>query len=203
MASQLNLNDQLTAGQQLTSPAGYCTLIMQNNDDLVLLGGSGQQTRVLWHSITVTVPSIGQQAYVWMQNDGNLCIYNPAISSHAQWASNTWQPQVTSGYAQVTDAGQLEVIVNGQITASFPGQGSKPTLIFGQCAWCPDDNNCQTVRDYYSGLHYCVGWGDFKEGDWVQFSFSRVHREGCCDVPDTPVGGSLASWAPPAAAAIR
>jgi hypothetical protein len=80
MTNRLNPNETLAVGNSLTSQDGRFTLIMQQDNNLVLyMAGAGP----LWASNTVG--SNGTRAI--MQDDGNLVIYDP--NGHPVWASNT------------------------------------------------------------------------------------------------------------------
>jgi LasA protease len=74
----------LCANQQLTSPSGQYSLVMQQDGNLVLYSERFSPTRALWSSGTFNNPGV----YVAMQGDGNLVVYG--TSGRALWNSGTF-----------------------------------------------------------------------------------------------------------------
>lgn len=66
----------------------YCNAAMQTDGNFVVYNG----TRALWESHTWGHPG----AYVEMQNDRNLVVYDQ--NRRALWASNTWLPPAQACY---------------------------------------------------------------------------------------------------------
>lgn len=74
-------------------------------------------------------------------------------------------------------------------------------IVYGQCVWCPDTDNCTTVEDYFApGTYICVSSPSWAEGDYVQFTFKRVKRNACCissNPPNTAIAENWEPWTPP------
>ena len=105
--SRLAQTTFLRSDQFLTSPNGEYQLIMQSDGNLVQYF----HKRALWNSGTYGNPG----AYVAMQADGNLVVYNP--SGHWLWAS--WSlGRANAGYSlQVQGDGNLVIYTaSGQAT---------------------------------------------------------------------------------------
>ena len=97
MSDRLNSGQDLTAGQNLTSPNGSYQLCMQGEGNLVLYRIEQGAGTPLWatndmHPIPHPIPQ-PPPCVCAMQGDGNLVLYD----GHAQpyWASNTFTPNVT------------------------------------------------------------------------------------------------------------
>ena len=78
--STLSAGQVLQPGQDLVSPGGQYTLVMQDDGNLVTYGNGC----VIWASNTA---GVGSSDYLVMQDDGNLVIYTSA--GKPVWASNT------------------------------------------------------------------------------------------------------------------
>ena len=96
----LKSGGRLNAGEQLTSPDGDLELKMQSDGNFVLYWTPGKN-KVLWASNTAGKPG----AYVCMQVDGNLVVYN--TGGKPLWASNTVNNP--GAYAFVQDDGNFIV----------------------------------------------------------------------------------------------
>jgi len=99
----LNANQKMVAGDNLLSSAGYYSLAMQADGNLVIYELVGGGARPKW-----STGGAGANAYVAMQNDGNLALYKS--NNTWSWTSKTGSRAVDSRYKLVLqDTGELDI----------------------------------------------------------------------------------------------
>jgi surface antigen len=116
--STLSAGQQLRAGQDLVSPGGQYTLVMQDDGNLVTYGNGC----VIWASNTA---GVGSSDYLVMQDDGNLVIYTSA--GKPVWASNT-AGVGSSDYLAMQGDGNLVVYTSSGKPVWASGAGNADQL---------------------------------------------------------------------------
>lgn len=123
------LGDRLQAGQglgvdqQLVSPNGRFTLLMQSDGNLVLYRDQVAAGTAYWATGTNWLPQDQKPTTMAMQSDGHLVVYDP--SGVPRWGSGTWGAFVAP-YVVLRDDGNLMVLHNGStpVWASGTPDGS-------------------------------------------------------------------------------
>jgi hypothetical protein len=107
---RLIANEQLHAGQQITSPNGLVRLVQEADGNLVLYG---QGDAVLWATYTTGSPG----AWTVMQADGNFVVYAPDNSP--LWYTDTWGNP--GNYVVVADDGHWRLYASdGRVVRIYP-----------------------------------------------------------------------------------
>ncbi len=117
----------LRAGQSLYSPNLRYMFTLQTNGDLVMRvrDPAGNPGNVLWRTNT---PNAGPGAYLIMQGDGNLVLYNNGVPL---WDTGTGTAG-PSAYFAVQDDGNMNVIAGGTIRWNQAILANGRTLSNGQ-----------------------------------------------------------------------
>jgi hypothetical protein len=113
MPSELSAGQSLRVGEQLTSPNGRFTLLMQADGNLVLYDGPPSVRTAYWATNTWTLPPDSRPTHADMQNDGHLVLYNDAMSP--AWGSGVWGAQYAGARLVLQDDRNLVIYIpNGQ-----------------------------------------------------------------------------------------
>lgn len=115
VGSSLGTNQTLQVNQQLKSPNGQYTLVMQADGNLVEYGGG----TAIWATGTQ-----GSNYFTVMQGDGNLVIYN--ASHGAVWASGTVRGSASYSLAMQDDSNVVIYGPSGAIWDRVNGAINQP-----------------------------------------------------------------------------